>query len=54
MHESKPEIVCTICGKALTLLPTDTTTDEQGQPVHPECYLQQLSRKKSVPPSAAA
>ncbi|MGC2197442.1 MAG: hypothetical protein WA628_22400 [Terriglobales bacterium] len=55
MHESDshPDIICSLCNQRLTLLPTDTTTDEHGKAVHPECYLKQLTGKKPAPPSAA-
>lgn len=47
-----PEILCSLCNKPLTLLATDTCTDEHGKPVHPLCYLEYLTRKKLEPPSA--
>jgi hypothetical protein len=44
-----PEMVCSLCGKTLTLLPTDTCADENGKPVHPECYARQVTRKTPDP-----
>ena len=46
------EMICSLCNKPLTLLPTDTCTDEHGKPVHPLCYVERLTRKKPESPSA--
>jgi hypothetical protein len=44
--QSHVEMLCTLCNKPLTLLPSDTTTDERGLPVHPDCYLKQIADRK--------
>jgi len=46
-------MICNLCNEPLTLLPTDTTTDENGKCVHPACYCDRLTRTKPVPPSVA-
>jgi hypothetical protein len=33
-----PEINCAICGHLVTLLTTDTCSNESGKPVHRQCY----------------
>lgn len=53
MQDSHPKLSCSLCNQPLTLAPTDTTTDEHGKPVHPECYLKNLTGRKSGSPSAA-
>jgi hypothetical protein len=49
---SHPKLSCSLCDEPLTLLPTDTTTDEHGKPVHPECYLENLTGRNSGSPPA--
>ena len=46
-------MTCNLCSEPLTLLPTDTTTDENGKSVHPACYFDRLTRKKPGAPSVA-
>jgi len=46
-------MICNLCNEPLTLLPTDTTTDENGKCVHSACYCDRLTRTKPVPPSVA-
>ncbi len=45
-----PEILCSICSGRLSLLPTDTCTDEKGKSVHTECYAKQVAAQAPVPP----
>jgi hypothetical protein len=40
---SHPKLSCSLCDKPLNLLPTDTASDEHGKPVHPECYVKNLT-----------
>ena len=46
-------MICNLCSEPLTLLPIDTTTDENGKSVHPACYFDRLTRRKPVSPSVA-
>jgi|GEM_PF-1421329 hypothetical protein len=51
-RDSYPKVSCSLCNKPLTLLPTDTTSDEHGKPVHPGCYFKNLTGRKLESPSA--
>jgi hypothetical protein len=42
-----PPILCNICNKRVGLYARTTVTDEQGQPVHEQCYAQ----KVIIPPA---
>ncbi len=41
-----PEITCIVCSKPLTL-ETDLNADDDGKPVHEECYVNHLTRVRS-------
>jgi hypothetical protein len=41
---TEPEMSCAVCNKAVDLT-KDINTDENGQPVHVECYLERLKGK---------
>jgi hypothetical protein len=41
---TEPEMPCAVCNKAVDLA-KDIHKDENGQPVHVECYLERLNNK---------
>jgi hypothetical protein len=51
--QSQVEMLCSLCNGPLTLLPSDTTTDERGLPMHPECYMKQIAARNPEQRTAA-
>jgi hypothetical protein len=45
MRDPHLDIHCALCNRPVTLLPTDTSSDERGRPVHPWCYVKHLMEK---------
>jgi len=53
MQKPQPEIVCSICGKRVTLR-EDTCVDENGKVVHTDCHVKQILQDNSSPSRTAA
>jgi hypothetical protein len=51
--QSQVEMLCSLCNGPLTLVPSDTTTDERGLPMHPECYMKQIAARNPEHRTAA-
>ena len=45
MEHKKQQISCRICGGPLSLM-SDTASDENGQPVHSDCYVKHVLATK--------
>jgi hypothetical protein len=45
-----PEIPCTICAKSVDLT-VDVYADENGKPIHEDCYVKHVTSSQSNPPA---
>jgi ribosome-binding protein aMBF1 (putative translation factor) len=50
MEAYSPSKVCWICGSAIAL--EDCKVDEHGLPVHDNCYVAKVARRKNTAPQA--
>jgi hypothetical protein len=50
MHDEKfePEILCALCHQPLSLTTADTCSDEDGKPVHQECYTTCVTQRNPI------
>jgi hypothetical protein len=48
--ESDSTVNCSICKRPLTLLQPETCTDDQGNAVHSDCYVQTVATGKPPKP----
>jgi hypothetical protein len=41
--DKEPEVICSICGKTISV--EDGKTDDNGAPVHGDCYIHKMLRE---------